>query len=118
MASPGSGLERPPSAESRRTIPLQEITLPHRCPRPVRMYVLARAPYFRGLSTQELGRIDDRMRTHTYAPDALIYRAGERAEAMYVVDEGRVKMFKDYAGGTVTVSDMLGPEVLLGVIVR
>ncbi|HLS73339.1 MAG TPA: Crp/Fnr family transcriptional regulator [Actinomycetaceae bacterium] len=114
MASPGSGLERPPSAESRRTIPLQEITLPHRCPRPVRMYVLARAPYFRGLSTQELGRIDDRMRTHTYAPDALIYRAGERAEALYVVAEGRVKLSQVTAGGTETVTDLLVPGELFG----
>ena len=30
--------------QGRRTIPLTEITLPHQCPKPVRMYVLARAP--------------------------------------------------------------------------
>ena len=54
---------RPPSAEGRRTIPLREVTLPHSCPRTVRMYVLARAPYFLGLGEPELDGIDRRMRT-------------------------------------------------------
>ncbi|MGO1285240.1 MAG: Crp/Fnr family transcriptional regulator [Brachybacterium sp.] len=114
MASPGPDLGRPPSAGTRRTIPLQEITLPHQCPRPVRMYVLARAPYFLGLAEAELGRIDDRMQARTYAPDAPIYRAGDRAEALYVVAEGRVKLSQVTAGGTETVADILVPGELFG----
>src|SRR5690625_5534701 len=81
MTSQGLDPQRSPSAGPRRTIPLQEITLPHQCPRPVRMYVLARTPYFLGLAEAELGRLDDRMRTHTYDPDAPSYRAGDRARS-------------------------------------
>jgi len=114
MTSQGLDPQRSPSAGPRRTIPLQEITLPHQCPRPVRMYVLARAPYFLGLAEEELGRIDDRMRTHTYAPDAPIYRAGDRAEELYVVAEGRVKLSQITAGGTETVTDLLVPGELFG----
>src|SRR5690625_4635627 len=107
MTSQGLDPQRSPSAGPRRTIPLQEITLPHQCPRPVRMYVLARAPYFLGLAEEELGRIDDRMRTHTYAPDAPIYRAGDRAEELYVVAEGRVKLSQITAGGPYNVTGLL-----------
>src|SRR5699024_973085 len=114
MASQDIGLDRSPSAGARRTIPLREITLPHRCPRPVRMHVLARAPYFEGLSEEELGRIDDRMRTHTYAAVDPICRAGERAEYLYVVAEGRVELSRTTAGGTETVTDLLVPGELFG----
>lgn len=100
--------------QGRRTIPLTEITLPHQCPRPVRLYVLSRAPYFRGLGEAELDRIDARMRTLTFAPDAPIYRAGEPAEALYVVAEGRVKLSQVTAGGTETVTDLLVPGELFG----
>src|SRR5699024_3166230 len=114
MTSQGLDPQRSPSAGPRRTIPLQEITLPHQCPRPVRMYVLARAPYFLGLAEEELGRIDERMRTHTYAPEAPSYRAGDRAEELYVVAEGRVKLSQITAGGTETVTDLLVPGELIG----
>src|SRR5690625_234846 len=114
MTSQGLDPQRSPSAGPRRTIPLQEITLPHQCPRPVRMYVLARAPYFLGLAEEELGRIDDRMRTHTYAPAAPIYRAGDRAEELYGVAAGRVRRPQITAGGTETVTVLLVPGELFG----
>lgn len=100
--------------QGRRTIPLTQITLPHQCPRPVRLYVLSRAPYFLGLGEAELDRIDARMRTLTFAPDAPIYRAGEPAEALYVVAGGRVKLSQVTAGGTETVTDLLVPGELFG----
>ena len=104
----------PTAQGGRRTIPLTEITLPHQCPRPVRLYVLSRAPYFLGLGEVELDRIDARMRTVTFAPDAPIYRAGEPAESLYVVAEGRVKLSQVTAGGTETVTDLLVPGELFG----
>lgn len=109
-------LESPtgPVPKGRRTIPLTEITLPHQCPRPVRLHVLARAPYFVGLDETALDRIDRRMSTLTFAPDERIYRAGEPAEALYVVAEGRVKLSQDTAGGTETVTDLLVPGELFG----
>lgn len=104
----------PGSPNGRRTIPLREITLPHQCPRPVRMYVLSRAPYFKGLSDTELDTIDKRMTTATFGPGELLYRAGEPADALYVVAEGRVKLSQGTAEGVETVTDLLVPGELFG----
>ena len=114
MASSDPDLHAVPSAGSRRTIPLREVTLPHRCPRPVRMYVLARTPYFLDLTEEALDSIDRRMRANSWAADSLLYHAGEPAEALYVVAEGRVKLSQVTAAGTETVTDILGPGDLFG----
>ncbi|MBD8061910.1 Crp/Fnr family transcriptional regulator [Oceanitalea stevensii] len=98
----------------RRTIPLREVTLPHRCPWPVRRHVLTRAPYFRGLSEDAVERIDRRMRTTTWPAGRTLYRAGDPATALYVVAEGRVKLSQVTAGGTETVADILVPGELFG----
>ncbi|HJG90564.1 MAG TPA: Crp/Fnr family transcriptional regulator [Brachybacterium massiliense] len=100
--------------QGRRTIPLTEITLPHQCPKPVRMYVLARAPYFAGLGEEVLEGIDARMSTLTFAPEERLYREGEPARALYVVAEGRIKLSQVSASGTETVTDLLVPGELFG----
>lgn len=114
MSHRGADGARVPAAEGRRTIPLREITLPHRCPRPVRMYVLARAPYFLGLSEEELDRIDGLMQTSSWAAGDYLYHAGDRADSLYVVAEGRVKLSQVTADGTETVTDILVPGELFG----
>src|SRR5699024_418282 len=78
------------------------------------LHVLARAPYFLGLAEDELDRIDRRMRTHSYAAEDQIYRAGDRAEALYVVAEGRVRISQSTADGSGTVTDLLVPGELFG----
>lgn len=114
MASQDTAAGHAPSSAGRRSIPLREITLPHQCPRPVRMYVLARAPYFLGLSEDELDSIDRRMATRSWAPDDRLYQAGDPAETLYVVAEGRVKLSQVTASGTETVTDILVPGELFG----
>lgn len=108
------GAVQPPAASGRRTIPVREITLPHRCPLPVRMRVLSRAPYFQGLSEDAILGIDRRMRTSSWAAGSSLYRAGDPASALYVVAEGRVKLSQVTAGGTETVADILVPGELFG----
>ena len=102
------------SIEGRRRIPLREITLPHTCPRPVRMRVLARAPYFTELSEAELDAIDRRMRAISWPAGSQLYQAGQPADALYVVAEGRVKISQTTAAGTETVTDILVPGELFG----
>ncbi|MEV4900644.1 Crp/Fnr family transcriptional regulator [Citricoccus sp. NPDC055426] len=108
------GSARGPATQGRRTIPLREITPPHHCPRPVRLKVLSRAPYFRGLTETELDGIDRRMRTDSWAAGDLLYQAGEPAGALYVVAEGRVRLSQSTAAGTETVSDIMVPGELFG----
>lgn len=102
------------SPGQRRRIPLREVTLPHVCPRPVRMYVLGRSPYFAGLSEPELGRIDERMQATSWREGEHLYHAGDAAEHLYIVAEGRIKLSQVTAGGTETVSDVLAPGELFG----
>lgn len=80
------------------------------------MDVLARAPYFRGLGQDDLDRIDRRMQTRAYAAGDSIYRAGERAEALYIVAEGRIKISQVSVDGTETVTDILVPGELCGAL--
>ena len=100
--------------QGRRTIPLADVTLPHHCPRPVRMTVLDRSPYFHDLGAEALDRIDRRMRTSTWAAEEVIYRAGEPAGTLYVVADGRVRISQLTAAGTQTVTDILGPGDMFG----
>ncbi|MBE7325190.1 Crp/Fnr family transcriptional regulator [Nocardioides sp. Y6] len=105
-----------PSAGHRRSIPLEEITLPHECPRPVRLHVLSRAPYFVDLTEPELDAVDALMRTSTYAEGETIFLAGDVADALYVVAEGRVKVSQSTADGTETVTDILVPGEVCGAV--
>lgn len=114
MASREREQPRPPVVGERRTIPLREITLPHECPRPVRMHVLSRAPYFQGLDEAALDGVDRRVRPRTYLADEHVYRAGEPADALYVVAEGRVRVSQVTPDGVGTVTDVLVPGELFG----
>ncbi|MEE1651852.1 Crp/Fnr family transcriptional regulator [Brachybacterium sp. J144] len=100
--------------DGRRTIPLAEVTLPHTCPAPVRLGVLDRSAYFHGLSEAALERIDRRMRTLTLPADAPAFRAGEPAEALYVVAEGRLRIAEPTPSGALAVTDILGPGQMFG----
>lgn len=100
--------------KGRRTIPLREVVLPHECPEPVRRRVLGRAPYFQGLDTSELSEISTRMNTRVYAPNEHIYNAGDEANELFVIAEGRVKLSQVSADGTATLTDILVPGDLFG----
>lgn len=78
------------------------------------MGVLARAPYFRGLSEEALDGIDGRMHTSSWGAEQRIYRAGDPADALYVVAEGRIKLAQTTPNGTETVTDILVPGELFG----
>lgn len=114
MTSETPDVKQFPTVGGRRLIPLEEISLPHECPRSVRHYVLARAPYFVGLDEAELDAIDGRMRAMNFPAGDQIYRAGDPADALYVVAEGRVKTAQVAEDGTETVTDILVPGEMFG----
>ena len=99
---------------ARRAIPVREVPLPHHCPRPVRMSVLARAAYFRGLGERELDSIDRRMQAVSWAAGDHLYHAGDPADSLHVVAQGRVKLSRVTPEGTETISDILVPGELFG----
>lgn len=102
------------SVGGRRRIPLHEVTSPHVCPRPVRLAVLSRVPYFAGLSAEEIAAIDDRMTASSWQEGDLLYLAGEPAEHLFVVAAGRIRLSQTTASGAETVADILVPGELFG----
>lgn len=109
------GTERSvPAPSARRTIPLHEIRIPHDCPPPVRLSVLARARYFRGLDEHQLNRIDARMTRRTWDAGEHLFCAGDVADELLVVAEGRIKLSQVRADGSETVTDILVPGELFG----
>jgi CRP-like cAMP-binding protein/Zn-dependent protease len=50
---------------------------------------LSSLPFFRGLNGQELDRISARMRTVRFAPDEVIFSAGDPGDRYYVIREGK-----------------------------
>lgn len=78
------------------------------------MAVLARVPYFQGLSPAELDRIDRRMATTSWPAGTHIFHAGSAAGHLYVVAEGRVKLSQVSATGTETLADILVAGELFG----
>lgn len=88
--------------------------MPHECSHTVRRYVLNRAPYFTGLGREVLDDVDRRLRTEFWAADDLIFSAGQPANSLYVVAEGRVKLSRSTANGTETVTDIMVPGELFG----
>lgn len=78
------------------------------------MYVLGRSPYFMGLSAHELGRIDEQMQATSWREGDALYHAGDVAEHLYIVAEGRVKLSQVTINGVETVADVLAPGELFG----
>lgn len=105
----------PPSA--RRRIPLRATCAePHRCPAPVRMRVLGHVPLFAGLSVRELGAIDARMVSLSWAAGDVVFTAGAPADHLYVLASGRVKISRPTVGGRPIVVDLLTPGDLFGTL--
>ena len=102
------------SRPQRRRIPLRDVTVPHVCPWPVRKRALERAPYFVGLSENELERIDARMEATSWAGGAPLFHAGDPANALFIVAEGRIKLSAVSINGNESIADILVPGELFG----
>ncbi len=60
---------------------------------------IARVPLFSGLSAEEIAALAARAAEKRFAPGETIFAEGDRCEGVYLVLEGRVKIFKTSAGG-------------------
>ena len=98
----------------RRRIPLRDVTVPHVCPWPVRKRALEHSPYFSGLSESELERIDARMVASSWAEGEALFHAGDAADALFIVAEGRIKLSAVSANGNESIADVLVPGELFG----
>lgn len=103
--------------EERRRTPLTVLPAdPHACTPGVRIRVLGEVPFFAGLRSDELARVDGRCSVRAVDAAESIYFAGDPARHLYVVATGIVKITRATAEGRETLLDLLGPGDFLGAL--
>ena len=71
--------------------------------------LLARLPFFSGLTDVELNYAADRVSPRQYAPGEMIFSEGDPCAGLYVVECGHVRVFKTSAAGREQVLAIDGP---------
>ncbi len=59
----------------------------------------SKVPIFSDLEVKQLREIDKLIKHHTYQKGEIIYLAGHASQNIYILNSGRVKVFKTSAGG-------------------
>lgn len=80
---------------TRRKSPVNIIsTEVHHCSMDLRLKILGRLPFFIDLNPSELMMINQRFNSLGFKKDEFIYFSGDPAERMFVVAEGKIKLFQ------------------------
>lgn len=79
-----------------------------------RLAALGAVPFFSGLSEAELAEVHRLFRTYGYQPGDTIYSAGDRAERLFVVAHGKVKLLRHTASGQDVLLGILGADEMFG----
>jgi len=77
---------------------------------------LETAEFFRALSPERLERLRGVIRQRRFWSGRLLFKAGDPAEALWVVCRGRVRLYKSSAKGQVTTLEALGPGEFFGAL--
>lgn len=80
----------------------------------LRLQILSQVPFFAGLKHDELEQINHLFREEGYAPEETICFAGDPAEQLFVVADGRVKLLHYSLSGKNVLLDMLTPGEFFG----
>ncbi|TLN03243.1 Crp/Fnr family transcriptional regulator [bacterium] len=104
-----------PVLKTRRKSPVNLVaTEPHQCSIDLRMRILGRLPFFAGLPRKAVESINQRFVEVGYQPGERIYTAGDPAERLYVVAEGKIKVLQHAAGGRDVLLDILSTGEFFG----
>ena len=80
---------------TRRKSPINTIsTEKHHCSMDLRLKILGRLPFFTDLNQTELKAINQRFSSLGFTKEEYIYFSGDPAERMFVVAEGKIKLFQ------------------------
>ena len=80
----------------------------------LRLEILGRVPFFAGLPHADLHSISDLFREHGFGPGEVICFAGDPAERLFVVAEGRAKLLSHSLAGKDVLLDILKPGEFFG----
>lgn len=89
---------------------------PRACSLGARVHALGRVPFFVDLGHDELHRVDDRAEMRGVDAGEAVFLTGHRAERLYVVASGAVKLTGTTPDGTDVLLDVLGPGAFLGTL--
>lgn len=92
----------------RRKIPIQtHYTEVHQCSVDLRLSILGNLPFFQSLSSDDVSVINQYFREIGFAANEPICFAGDPAETLFVVADGRVKLMRHSQSGKEVVLDLL-----------
>jgi CRP/FNR family transcriptional regulator len=77
---------------------------------------LEKAEFFRALGSERLVRLYPVLREKSFERQRVLYFEGERAERLWVVRSGEVRLYKSSPSGHVTTLDVLGPGEIFGAV--
>ncbi len=78
------------------------------CSIDLRLRLLGQQSFFANLSQADLTAINQKFSEVGYEPEEFIYKAGDLAAHLFIVAEGRVKLFQTAANGKNVLLDLLG----------
>jgi CRP/FNR family transcriptional regulator, nitrogen oxide reductase regulator len=84
------------------------------CSVDVRLKILGKVPFFQDLSAAELKEVNLLFREVGFLANETVYFAGDPAERLFVVADGRVKLMRDTAVGKSVLFDLLTPGEFFG----
>jgi CRP-like cAMP-binding protein len=100
---------------TRRKTPIDTSGIePEICTIHVRLKILRRIPFFKGLPDAAIDQINTLFQAEGYTPDAFIYFAGDPSVKLYVVAEGKVKLLRHAHTGQEVILDVLLPGEFFG----
>ncbi len=86
----------------------------HMCSVDLRLRILHGLPFFADLSHADMEQMNRLFREYGYAPNEAICLAGDPAERLFVVADGRVKLMRHSLSGKNVLLDMLTPGEFFG----
>lgn len=87
---------------------------PQMCSVPVRLNMLSQVPFFADLSSEDVAQVNKLFREEGFAVGETIYFVGDRADRMYVVAAGKVKLIRHTLSGQDVLLDILVPGEFFG----
>lgn len=86
----------------------------HYCSIDLRLKILGRLPFFAGLPRKAITEINQRFVEVGFQPGETVYAAGDPAERLFVVADGKVKLLQHAAGGRNVLLDILASGDFFG----
>lgn len=100
---------------TRRKTPLHiKVTESHQCSVDLRLRILHGLPFFGDLPHADVEQVNRLFREYGYAPNETICFAGDSAERLFVVADGRDKLLRHSLSGKNVLLDMLTPGEFFG----